>query len=169
MNIDFRMGEMEDLKEIGMLVQQSIAHMIQCNINQWDDLYPSEEDFRIDIEKNQLFVGTIDGEIAVVYVLNQECDEAYENGEWEYKDPTFYVIHRVCVKPSFQNCGVAKRVMAYVEKQVLLWGGQSIRLDVFSENPYALKLYEACGYNRVGEANWRKGKFYLMEKYLDKN
>ena len=70
------------------------------------------------------------------------------------------------ITPSFQNCGVAKRVMAYVEKQVLLWGGQSIRLDVFSENPYALKLYEACGYNPVGEANWRKGKFYLMEKYL---
>lgn len=43
---------------------------------------------------------------------------------------------------------------------------QSIRLDAFSLNPYALKMYEALGYEKVGEINWRKGTFYLCEKKL---
>lgn len=42
----------------------------------------------------------------------------------------------------------------------------AIRLDVFSQNPFALKLYEKCGYAKTGTVNWRKGIFYLMEKYL---
>ncbi|MDP4147194.1 MAG: GNAT family N-acetyltransferase, partial [Bacillota bacterium] len=39
-------------------------------------------------------------------------------------------------------------------------------LDVFSLNPFALKMYYKQGYIKVGEVNWRKGKFYLMEKKL---
>jgi predicted GNAT family acetyltransferase len=39
-------------------------------------------------------------------------------------------------------------------------------LDAFSLNPFALRLYEKIGYVRVGEANWRKGLFYLYEKKI---
>lgn len=61
---------------------------------------------------------------------------------------------------------IAKRTMLHIEREILSWQGESIRLDVFAENPYALKLYETCGYHKVGHANWRKGQFYLMEKIL---
>jgi hypothetical protein len=30
-------------------------------------------------------------------------------------------------------------------------------------------MYNSLGYSVVGEANWRKGKFYLMEKILRDN
>jgi len=166
MDITYRRATLEDLEEIDTLVQQAIVSMEQCNINQWDDLYPISEDFQQDIEKKQLFVGIVKNEIAVIYVLNQEYDEAYENGEWGYTDTSFYIIHRLCVKPSFQNCGLAKMTMAHIEKEIKSWGGQSIRLDVFTENPYALKLYKGCGYDIVGHTHWRKGRFYLMEKGL---
>ena len=29
-----------------------------------------------------------------------------------------------------------------------------------------MKMYEKLGYVNVGEANWRKGKFYLLEKKI---
>ena len=45
-------------------------------------------------------------------------------------------------------------------------GKRAIRLDAFSKNPFALKMYIALGYTVVGEARWRKGLFYLMEKVL---
>jgi len=35
-----------------------------------------------DIQKHQLYVGTADGCMAVIYVLNQECDEEYETGRF---------------------------------------------------------------------------------------
>lgn len=43
---------------------------------------------------------------------------------------------------------------------------ESIRLDVFTQNPFALRLYEKTGYRKTGTADWRKGKFILMEKVL---
>ncbi len=64
--------------------------MERKNIFQWDDLYPTKEDFQEDVDKNQLYVGMMNGQIAVVYTLNQECDEQYFftseviNGSGEY-------------------------------------------------------------------------------------
>lgn len=43
---------------------------------------------------------------------------------------------------------------------------ESIRLDVFTKNPYAQKLYRKNGYQVRGFADWRKGRFDLMEKKL---
>jgi len=57
-------------------------------------------------------------------------------------------------------------VLLHIEEQIKNMGYLSIRLDVFSENPYALKLYEKNGYEKRGHADWRKGRFFLMEKTL---
>ena len=43
----------------------------------------------------------------------------------------------------------------------------AVRLDVFKYNPYAIRLYENCGFHMTGMAEWRMGPFYLMEKYLE--
>ena len=56
--------------------------------------------------------------------------------------------------------------MEHIEKTLKAQGIEAVRLDAFTKNPYALKLYERCGYHNVGMAHWRKGDFYLMEKYL---
>ena len=45
-------------------------------------------------------------------------------------------------------------------------GIKAIRLDAFTENPVALSLYEKLGYSIAGYADWRKGRFALMEKKL---
>ena len=78
----------------------------------------------------------------------------------------FYVIHRLCVNPKFQNQGIGTQTMKHIEKQVLSKGIDVIRLDAFTLNPFALKMYEKLGYTKVGDVNWRKGKFHLMEKKL---
>jgi len=54
--------------------------------------------------------------------------------------------------------------MKQIENQALEDGMEELRLDVYSLNPYSLKLYDHAGYVKTGEANWRKGHFYLMEK-----
>ena len=101
-----------------------------------------------------------------MYVLNQECDNAYKNGKWKYEDEPFYVVHRLCVDPAFQNKGIAKSTLLHIEKQLKEIGIHVIRLDVFSNNPFALRLYNSLGYSKVGHADWRKGRFFLMEKHF---
>ena len=166
MDIQYRMATLEDLQEICNLFDDAVETMIQNKIFQWDELYPTKKDFRKDIEREQLYIGILDERIAAVYVINQRCDEQYIKGAWKYADVPYYVIHRLCVNPAFQNQGIAGWTLKHIEEQLTEWGIHAIRLDAFTENPYAIKLYEKMGYAKLGTVDFRKGRFYLMEKYF---
>lgn len=166
MILKYRKATFDDLEEIWNIVGNSIDVMEENNIFQWDDLYPLKEDFQKDIVKNQLYLGLANDQIAVLYVLNQECDKEYENGDWKFKEEEFYIVHRLCVNPDFQNRGIARHTLLHIEKQLKSKGIYVIRLDVFQNNPYAIRLYDSLGYSKAGYADWRKGRFYLMEKHF---
>lgn len=135
-------------------------------ILQWDEIYPTLEDFASDISEGQLFVGTVSRKISVTYTMNSLSDEAYGNGRWKMPEKSFVILHRLCVHPEFQNLGLEGKTMRHMEHQVSGLGTEAVRLDVYSQNPYALRLYQKCRYTEVGTVIWRKGAFYLMEKYL---
>lgn len=164
--MDFKKATESDIEEICSLVKNAIAVMDQDGIPQWDEIYPTKEDFLNDIRAQSLYKGIIDGQIAVIYALNKFQDEAYFSADWTYRGEDFCIIHRLCVNPEFQNRGVAKNTLAYIEQQLREAGIKAIRLDVFTLNPYALRLYEKADYHQTGTAEWRKGKFLLMEKEL---
>ena len=166
MEITIRKASISDLKTICDLYHAAIQVMDNNHIPQWDTLYPNEDLLKDDILKNQMYIADIENQIASVFVLNQEYDTEYDNGNWKYKDSAFTVVHRLCVNPRFQNQGVGTKTMQTLEKILQREGAESIRLDVFSQNPFALRIYENLGYRRVGEANWRKGLFFLYEKKI---
>ena len=166
MELIFREGTLNDLDAITTLIHEAVLNMEQQGIHQWDEIYPTTDDFKTDILSHTLYVGLINDQLAVVYTLSRDYDEAYNTGNWQKPNEDFYVIHRLCVNLHFQHQGIAKQTMSYIHKQTLSLGASSIRLDVFSKNPYALALYNTCGYKKVGDAYWRKGHFYLMETYL---
>ena len=166
MNVSFRNGTADDLAQIMELVESAVKHMEAQGIMQWDALYPIMEDFAEDVNEGTLFVGIQDKKLAVVCTVNQQCDDEYKNGQWKQSQKPFAVIHRLCVNPAFQNKGIAYKTMHYMEALIKANGIEAVRLDVFSQNPYALRLYQKCGYQEVGTVHWRKGMFYLMEKYL---
>ncbi|NLC19359.1 MAG: GNAT family N-acetyltransferase [Clostridiales bacterium] len=162
----YRPATVEDLDEICCLIRRAIELMEQQGIFQWDELYPAREDFLEDINNNSLYLAVEDDRIIAVYVINQECDEEYHKCDWKNPQESACIIHRFCVSPDFQNKGIGSKVLSDVEEQIRGMGYKSIRLDVFSGNPYALRLYEKKGYEKRGHADWRKGRFFLMEKTL---
>lgn len=166
LNISFRRATESDLNDVFQVVTDAIAEMNRNNIFQWDEFYPDQELLKEDISKNQLYLGIIDGGIASIYVLNSECEEEYDNGDWQYPDTSFGVIHRLCVNPKFQNKGVGRLTVEHIEEELKAEGIEAIRLDAFTLNPFALKMYDRLGFSRVGTVDWRKGRFWLMEKKL---
>ena len=166
----YRLAEEQDIDSICNLIKSAIAEMERNNIHQWDEIYPAKEDFLDDISKRTLYVGTtgdsIPGTIAVVYAINKDADEQYQNGTWDYPDSNYSIIHRLCVNPEYQNRGLAKETLTHIEDTLRDSGTETIRLDVFTDNPFALKLYRKNGYKETGTAHWRKGTFLLMEKHL---
>lgn len=165
-NLKFQKGNKKDADRIYELFSMGIMEMTANGIHQWDEIYPNRNDIDEDLEKEELFVGMSGNEIAVAYVLNKECDEQYLTGKWLLDTEDYIVIHRLCVHPNFQRKGIGKRTLQHIEETAKQQGIRAIRLDAFSQNPYALKMYEALGYTVVGEVNFRKGKFFLMEKVL---
>ena len=105
-------------------------------------------------------------QIVTCVVINEEQDEAYLSGSWHFREGKIAVIHRLCVHPEVQGEGNGKRMMQYAEELIHKQGYASIRLDTFTDNYIARKLYEQLGYSYVGEVTFRKGLFYLMEKEL---
>ncbi len=162
--MNYRLGKIEDLDEIERLIKDAISLMREQGIEQWDEVYPAREDFAKDIEQGYLYVADKEDKMAAIYVISEECDAAYMNGQWENEKPC--IIHRLCVSADCQNEGIGKKVLKHIENQLVDMGYDSVRLDVFSENPYALKLYDKNGYTKRGYADWRKGRFYLMEKSI---
>ena len=98
-------------------------------------------------------------------MISNESDEQYNNAKWLFGD-SYYVLHRFCVDPKMQNKGVGKTVLSHIEEQIKDMGYKSVRLDTFTKNPFAQRLYRHNGYESRGYADWRKGRFDLMEKAL---
>ncbi len=159
-------GTEQDLDAICSLLKDAIKEMEKHGIFQWDEIYLTRSDFEEDIGKNDLYVVYDDDTLIAFYVISREWDEQYDNAEWKYDDDSAYILHRFCVSPKVQNRGIGKTVLNQIEKQVKEMGYESIRLDTFTQNPYAQRLYRHNGYESRGYADWRKGRFDLMEKKL---
>ncbi|WP_434305348.1 GNAT family N-acetyltransferase [Clostridium botulinum] len=164
--LEFMLAQKEDLDNVSAMFTDAINEMNRNGIDQWDSIYPDRNILEDDIIKKQLYIGLSEGTVVSAYVLNQECDEQYVNGTWKYPNSTYYVIHRLCVNPIFQNKRIGTLTMLHIENEVRKMGIDTIRLDAFTLNPYAVKMYEKLGYSKVGFANWRKGKFHIMEKKI---
>jgi len=166
MRMEYKKAKMQDLEEVHQLFQAATNEMNRIGISQWDEIYPNKEVLQSDIEKNQMWIGKKQGEIAVVWVINQEMDEQYYACQWSCGEQECRVLHRLCVHPKFQNARVGSTALAYLENSLKDAGVKAVRLDAFSKNPYALRMYERAGYVRRGRAVFRKGEFALMEKIL---
>lgn len=166
MELEFRRAGTDDLDALVALYGAAAQDMREKGIDQWDEYYPDQETLTEDVESGDMTLGLLDGALACAYVVNREYDPEYELGAWEHTEGDFCVLHRLCVNPEMQGRGLARQAMARMEKTALEQGFDSVRLDVFSQNLHAQRLYERLGYRRTGEVRFRKGIFYLMEKKL---
>lgn len=164
--LSIRKADSRDLDQIFDLFRKAIRVMNNLGIHQWDIFYPTKKILRTDISEGQLYVCETEGRIASVFVLNEEYDAVYDQADWKYPDGRFAIIHRLCVHPDFQRIGVGSETLRLIEDLAREKGYSSLRLDVFSQNPYSNRMYAKLGYEKTGEAHWRKGIFWLMEKRI---
>ncbi|MDR3259870.1 MAG: GNAT family N-acetyltransferase [Fusobacteriaceae bacterium] len=162
----FEKGKVEDIEKIFKIFRSAILEMEKNGIMQWDEIYPDITIIENDLKNEDLSVGKINNEIAVAYTINKNCFDGYINGNWSYKGDKYIVLHRICVNPKFQNNNIGSRTITHIEGTLKKSGTESIRLDAFPKNPYAIKMYQKLGYKNVGDLTLRKGAFILMEKIL---
>lgn len=163
----FRKAESSDVAQIQAFVDQAKIVMDRQGIPQWDEIYPIRSDFELDCQNKELYVGLVHGKPALCFTLNQMQDEEYFKVQWQNSGEDFIVVHRLCVSPEFQGRGFGLTSCRLIEALAWSKGASSIRLDAFSQNPISLSMYQKLGYVTKGFADWRKGRFKLMEKTIE--
>ena len=163
--INMRQATKEDMQAVYSLFREATEDMIAKGIDQWDELYPTPAHLDDDLAKGELYVGELEGRVVCAVALNSVCDPQYQNAAWQGSGP-FIIAHRLCVSPGAQGQGVGRALMSDVENWAQERGYCQVRLDSFAPNLQAQRMYQRLGYAIRGEAHWRKGLFYLMEKEL---
>ena len=136
-------------------------------IDQWNADYPVRSSQLDDILGARLYIATlVDATVLGSFVLDERQEPEYAAVPWTIRDAPVAVVHRLMVHPDHQRSGIARGLMAYAERQALELGFGAIRLDAFTGNAGALRLYDSLGYQAVGTVTFRNRLFRCFEKAL---
>lgn len=158
----------QDLPSILDIISNCIEYMKSEGIYQWDEFYPDSDIIENDINQGDCYV-LKNNEKCIAYVaINEKQDPEYSKINWFTDGRKVLFIHRLSVHPEFQGKGVAKKVLKFIEDFATKNNYSSIRLDAYSANEKALKLYENFNYKKVGQFYLpiRDIPFYCYEKNI---
>ncbi len=158
-------ANIQDLLEIKKLTEKCAAALIQRKIFQWNEHYPSLEKLEQDIQDQELYKFTEEGQIIGIIVLTSTMDREYEPIEWLTENYRNLYIHRLAVNPDFWGQGYAKQLMSFAEDFARKNKFQSVRLDTFSQNKRNQKFYESRGYQKLGDIFFPKQSEYPFHCY----
>ena len=162
-------GKIEDITLIVDLIKDIIIDMETKGIYQWNEHYPSQSIFENDINNETLYLMKNDHECLGIIVFDEQQSPEYKEIDWLTEGKKVLVIHRLAINPKYQKQGIARLLMDFAENIAIKKGYTSIRLDAYSGNPRALKLYENRGYEKTGQLffSFRELPFYCFEKKLE--
>ncbi|NFO88482.1 GNAT family N-acetyltransferase [Clostridium botulinum] len=161
-------GQKQDISDIFDIISNCIKHMESQGIYQWNKFYPSADIIENDIESEHCYVLNDNGKCIAYVAINEEQYPEYSQIKWFSDGRKVLVIHRLSVHPESQGKGIAKKVLNFIEDMATKNNYSCIRLDAYSGNETALKLYEHFGYKKAGQVYfpWRDLPFYCYEKNI---
>jgi len=156
-----------ELDEVMRLVRACIEDMRERGIEQWDEIYPARDIFALDLRAGSLYTAWLDaGALAGVFTLDEYQSPEWAAVPWTILGVRVAVVHRLMVEPGYQRRGFARQLMQFAENEASRLGFEAMRLDAFSLNPQALRLYQTLDYREAGTGRLRKGIFHCFEKLL---
>ena len=161
-------AELIDAESVMQNITLCVLYMRAQGIHQWDEIYPNLQVIEDDARSGSLFVIRKEDLCIASVCLNDVQPDQYRPLPWRCENGRALVIHRLCVRPEFQQCRAGRCLMDFTETFAKEHGFSCIRLDAYTGNPRALALYEKRGYQRIGQAFFprRELPFDCFEKIL---
>ncbi len=164
-----RKGTYQDIDEILNITKACASYMIEKNIFQWNEFYPSETAFKNDVDRSELYVLETDNTVYGCITMSTLMDKEYEPIKWLTPNKDNMYIHRLAIHPKHQGKGYAQKLMDFAKNHAIKNNYSSIRLDTFSQNKRNQKFYDLRGYKRLGAVYFPKQSehpFYCYERIL---
>ena len=155
--LSFRIAAEADLPAILEIVAQAQASLKRHRVDQWQDGYPREENFRFDLERGECFVLLHGAEIAGFFTLSTREEPSYAaitDGKLT-EGMAYCVLHRAAVAQKYRGGQMAAYLMKCVEAQTREWGLRCIRTDTHKKNKPMQTLLRESGYRYRGNVTVR--------------
>jgi ribosomal protein S18 acetylase RimI-like enzyme len=162
-----RQATADDLDAVKAIVRDVVQEMGASGNFQWDDAYPDEARFRLDLDNGALYVADDEGGVAGFAAVDEDEPDGYGGVPWRGEGGAL-VLHRLAVAPQRRGQGVASRLEAFVCALALSRGIRHLKSDTYSTNLAMQAFFVGAGYRKVGEMAYR-GKplpFFCFEKVL---
>ncbi len=131
----------------------------------WDLDYPNITDIKNDINKNSLYIVLNNKEIIAVAAAGEDDElEELDCYSKDIKKPCD--LARIAVKSEYQNKGIAKYLVKYIEQDVIKRNFDGIHFLVSKTNPHAKAVYDKLSYVCCGECVMYEKDWYCYEKRL---
>ncbi|WP_433744410.1 GNAT family N-acetyltransferase [Falsibacillus pallidus] len=157
----------KDKKDVLTLLSEVTKDLKMNGIDQWDFFYPNRFLIEGDLKRSHMHGVREDGKLIGIVVLEDRESKKHEQIDWMIKGRAAW-IHRLAVYPDYQGRGLGKQLLHFAEDLAQQKGYECLRLDVYSGNPGAIRLYEKTGYIYRGQVHYpmRKHPYFCFEKTL---
>jgi len=145
-----RLAVRENVAAVMALLRQVVPLMQAAGNLQWDERYPDEAVFELDVVRKQLWVAEVDGVIAGMAAVTTEPELEYAQVGWDIEEPAV-MVHRLAVDPAFRGAGIAALMMRKAEEVATERGISIVRTDTSAENATAQRLFSKLRYELAGE------------------
>lgn len=116
------------------------------------DVYPTEKTARDSIQKNELFVAELGGQIVACAKINKTQEPEYKEINWSSPacDENVMVLHTLVVSPQVSGKGYGTAFVKFYEAYAKIHGCYVLRMDTNEKNLPARALYKKLGYSEAG-------------------
>jgi ribosomal protein S18 acetylase RimI-like enzyme len=163
-DIHIQLSTQKDIPVLHAMYNRAKMVLEDQDLFQWDDVYPNRAFFEHACMQEHLYIVSKGKRIIGGLVLNEEQEDEWNDVDWVEGEPAL-VVHALCVDPLDQQKGIGSIIIDFCEERAIEGGYTSIRLDMYSKNVKAMRLYEKKGFVYRGEIYFSSKK-EGNQKYL---
>lgn len=132
----------------------------------WNEDYPTDREISFDLSRDSLYVMK-DG-VKIIAAISVEQDENVDALPcWSASGAPGGELARLCVAPSMQNRGLARKMLEFGMAELKRRDFHSLHFLVNKNNVKALKSYAVFGFDLVGECHMYEQDYLCYEKIFD--
>ena len=114
-------------------------------------VYPTRETARAALERGDLFVQEMAGQVVGSAIINRIQVDVYRGAHWTQDAPEdqVMVLHTLTIEPRCKGRGLGTAFVAFYEEYALAHGCRFLRMDTNARNVSARSLYKRLGYREI--------------------
>ena len=154
-----RKATLADLDDIMQIIDSAKALLKKDGSSQWQNGEPNREMFTADIQRNECYVLTVEGEVAGVTTVYEEADPNYatlRDGNWENNDSPYATFHRVAISNKYRGQHLTDILFTSLFTTDYEKGFRYVLIDTQRRNERLQHIAEKWGFKYRGVINTAK-------------